>query len=246
MKITIPKPCHENWEAMTPEEKGRFCSVCSKTVQDFTIASDKEIIDVLAHSSDYICGNFYESQLNRNLHHSYINSVLMKFAVGFILTAGGLVSVHAQKNTGSDTLKTEEIKDAVILECNPQKDKKLLGATSVIPGDLLVNTKGEISGEIIEKSSGGAFGQMPKDTAAYRMMIRGAMSSVDRGNGEPLYILDGKVIDHTAFVNLDQSLIKGITILTAKEASKLFSGKAQNGVIIITTKKKSKGKRDQL
>jgi hypothetical protein len=44
MKITIPKPCHENWENMTPDEKGRFCAVCSKTVRDFSKVPDDEII----------------------------------------------------------------------------------------------------------------------------------------------------------------------------------------------------------
>ena len=65
MKITIPTPCHENWETMTREEKGRFCSVCSKTVRDFTAASDEENIDVVSNSTEEICGNFYEIQLDR-------------------------------------------------------------------------------------------------------------------------------------------------------------------------------------
>ena len=34
MNIKIPKPCHANWETMTPEEKGRFCSACHKNVID--------------------------------------------------------------------------------------------------------------------------------------------------------------------------------------------------------------------
>ncbi|WP_294302493.1 hypothetical protein [uncultured Chryseobacterium sp.] len=31
-KIKIAKPCTENWELMSPQEKGRFCSVCYKCV----------------------------------------------------------------------------------------------------------------------------------------------------------------------------------------------------------------------
>src|SRR5215813_13543610 len=105
MKITIPTPCHENWETMTTEEKGRFCSVCSKTVRDFTAAPDDEIIDVFSNATEEICGHFYESQLNRNLQYSFINSVFLKFAAGFILTTGGLVSVQAQQQLTNDTLK---------------------------------------------------------------------------------------------------------------------------------------------
>ena len=104
MEITLSHPCHENWETMTPQEKGRFCSVCSKTVRDFTNDSDDEVLDFFSEpASKNTCGNFYESKLNRNMQYSFINSLLSKFAVGFILTATGIVSLNAQKK---DSVKT--------------------------------------------------------------------------------------------------------------------------------------------
>ncbi len=101
MKIIIPAPCHENWDSMTPDEKGRFCSVCSKTVRDFRNAPDEEIIDAFSGSSENICGNFNETQLERDLRYSFINSIFIKFAVGFILTSGGFVSLEAQQKNVS-------------------------------------------------------------------------------------------------------------------------------------------------
>lgn len=65
-QIHLPKPCHENWNAMTAEEKGRFCQSCHKTVYDFTKSSDRQIIAHLdAHPKT--CGRFLASQLDRNL-----------------------------------------------------------------------------------------------------------------------------------------------------------------------------------
>lgn len=59
-KLTIPKPCNENWNKMTPDEKGRFCSSCSKTVVDFTKKSTKEIQDYLIEKNGQrVCGHFY-------------------------------------------------------------------------------------------------------------------------------------------------------------------------------------------
>ncbi|MGY8908728.1 MAG: hypothetical protein ACKVIG_02545, partial [Flavobacteriales bacterium] len=64
-KITIPKPCHENWNAMTPKDKGKFCKSCSKTVVDFTKKSPSEIKQYLIeHKSERVCGHFYKKQLD--------------------------------------------------------------------------------------------------------------------------------------------------------------------------------------
>lgn len=66
MQIHLPKPCHENWDAMTLEQKGRFCQSCQKTVYDFTAASDRQLIAHLQIDPG-TCGRFLVSQLDRNL-----------------------------------------------------------------------------------------------------------------------------------------------------------------------------------
>jgi TonB-dependent SusC/RagA subfamily outer membrane receptor len=50
----------------------------------------------------------------------------------------------------------------------------------------------------------------------------------------PLYIVDGKEADST--ITMDQDSIKSIEILKDAAAKKLYGDKANNGVIIITTK----------
>ncbi len=63
--IAIPKPCHENWNAMTPNEKGRFCNACSKTVIDFTKMKPSEIQNVLHENrNNRICGHIRQEQLD--------------------------------------------------------------------------------------------------------------------------------------------------------------------------------------
>ena len=42
-KITIPEPCHEDWNKMSPKDNGRFCLSCTKTVVDFTSMLPEEI-----------------------------------------------------------------------------------------------------------------------------------------------------------------------------------------------------------
>ena len=63
-KLYIPEPCSENWESMSPQEKGRFCSVCSKCVIDFTQKKPQEIQQLIEEKGDtQVCGRFYNYQL---------------------------------------------------------------------------------------------------------------------------------------------------------------------------------------
>ena len=65
IKISIPKPCHEDWNKMTPNEKGSFCGKCCKTVVDFTNKSAEEIKNTLiTESGKKVCGRFMSNQLD--------------------------------------------------------------------------------------------------------------------------------------------------------------------------------------
>jgi len=44
--FSIPKPCSENWNEMTPTEKGAFCQKCAHEVHDVTRKSNAEIKDL--------------------------------------------------------------------------------------------------------------------------------------------------------------------------------------------------------
>ncbi len=65
--ISIPKPCHEDWNKMNPNNEGKFCNSCSKTVVDFTKMNKEQIHTYFKQKSgENTCGHFYASQLEEN------------------------------------------------------------------------------------------------------------------------------------------------------------------------------------
>lgn len=61
-KISIPEPCQENWDKMTPKDNGRFCMSCTKTVVDFTEMLPEEIQQYFILNKNF-CGRFRNAQL---------------------------------------------------------------------------------------------------------------------------------------------------------------------------------------
>lgn len=55
-KFTVPKPCHEKWENMLPEEKDRFCTSCQTKVYDFSQSADHEIQEIYEREKGNVCG----------------------------------------------------------------------------------------------------------------------------------------------------------------------------------------------
>lgn len=57
--IDIPEPCHADWDAMRPEDRGRFCFECSKTVHDLSAMTKDEARTFLRRNAcNDICVSF--------------------------------------------------------------------------------------------------------------------------------------------------------------------------------------------
>ena len=66
LQLSIPEPCHENWQQMTPTQQGRFCNACAKEVIDFSSMTDIQVLNYftnLTHAN--VCGRALPEQLDR-------------------------------------------------------------------------------------------------------------------------------------------------------------------------------------
>lgn len=142
-----------------------------------------------------------------------------------------------------------------------RSEKSLTYATQQVSGEDLTRVKstnlmnslnGKVAGLTISPSASGVGGSV-------KVILRGSRSA--NGNNQPLYVIDGVPITNSAnangqindtyggnpeggdgISNLNPEDIASITMLQGASAAALYGSQAQNGVILITTKKGKAGK----
>lgn len=138
-KITIPKPCHENWDIMTPNENGRFCLSCSKTVVDFTSMVPDEIQHFFVQNqNNKICGRFRKSQLDSvivqipsRVLYAQTNYYKMFLLALFIAMGTTLFSCADKEGNKKKIDKVEVVKDTI------KTEHTAVGKTRIGPNDSL-------------------------------------------------------------------------------------------------------------
>ena len=161
------------------------------------------------------------------------------------------------------TEDAQNLNEVVVTALGIKRQKKELGyAVQDVKGDQLSKVittnvasglSGRIAGVDVSLPATGIGGSS-------RVIIRG-ISSIGESN-QPLYIVDGVPIDNSGLNNdsaaaskwfdgrdngdgissLNPNNIESLTVLKGAAASALYGSRALNGVILITTKKGSKGK----
>lgn len=168
-KLTIPKPCNEDWNKMTPNQKGKFCSSCSKTVVDFTKKTSKEIEDYLRKKrGQRVCGHFYRKQLDSIVIQFpeeifYRSLTFQKLFIVVLLFTMGTTLFSCKNDTGKiqkidkieiidSVVKTDNIKEVVVnkpvksilTKDSIKKKSKIVPPPPSIQGITIIETTGEL------------------------------------------------------------------------------------------------------
>ncbi len=149
-KVTIPKPCREDWNKMTSNKKGKFCDVCTKTVIDFTNKSTNEIQDILLKNHDKrVCGHFYKSQL-ATINIEIPNFIFKKqysqvriFALALLVTMGTSL-MSCQTDGKVKKIESVDIVDSIPKTKKIKKDSILIDKPVIPKKPQNINLKGII------------------------------------------------------------------------------------------------------
>ena len=163
LRLTIAEPCHENWDAMSPVEKGKFCGSCQKQVVDFSNMSDRLVAEFFKKpSTGSVCGRFMTDQLDRDIEIPRKRIPWVKYFFQFALPAFLLsIKASAQKTQGKikvNTVSADTTRRTVFAEQNrtlgmvvrPDNFKPFMGDTIVKPVKEPVQTiKGDLDIKIV-------------------------------------------------------------------------------------------------
>lgn len=162
------------------------------------------------------------------------------------ITSVGMQPIEVMITDGplqvSLTRTTSKLDEVVVVGYGTQKRSVLTGAISSVKAKDLENApngrveqalQGRVAGVTIAQNSG-----QPGSSSTIR--VRGVTTF--GGGNNPLWVVDGVVIDAGAIGYLNQSDIESIEVLKDAASAAIYGTRAATGVILVTTKKGKAGR----
>ncbi len=123
LQLSIPEPCHEDWNQMTPTDKGRFCASCQKDVVDFTNMNNAQLIKFFRKkASSNVCGRFYNDQLNTEIPIPTKRIPWAKYF--FQITLPAFIASGKLMAQGAPKMLLKENKDVIVVIAGGVKKKE--------------------------------------------------------------------------------------------------------------------------
>jgi CarboxypepD_reg-like domain/Secretion system C-terminal sorting domain len=162
IQLSIAEPCHENWENMSPVDKGKFCGSCQKQVVDFSTMSDRLVAEFFKKpSTGSVCGRFMSDQLEREIEIPRKRIPWVKYFFQIALPALFISKASAQKTMGKmiakpvtkDTVKIPELRTLGLVA--PRINNKPVcidTADIMVKGDIAIVETKPITGRVIDEN----------------------------------------------------------------------------------------------
>lgn len=146
--ISIPKPCHEDWNKMTPDAKGAFCGSCQKSVYDFSNKSDEEILEVFEKKGkEKVCGRFTPSQLSRpvvTFGNASITNRLAVFAYALLMVFGSALFIgteaFGQGIKGEANVRMGKVRVKAVEQVTQVEKDTIVQENKAVPAVCGINT----------------------------------------------------------------------------------------------------------
>ena len=242
LQLTIPKPCHENWDNMTPVQQGKFCGSCQKQVVDFSDMNDRQVAEFFKKpTTGSVCGRFMTDQLDRSIEIPRKRIPWLKYFFQFALPAF-LVSIKAsaQKTQGTVAI-IKTTKDTTKIPKHPllmgKVARPLMGDVAFIP-EKVTKLSGTIQLKVVDEKGN------PVSYASIETGVIGKGGVADK-NG--LYNLDKSILNINAQLFVSSAgyerkavPVKTISGLTGKYTVVLQTKGWLNEVVITTACTKRK------
>jgi TonB-linked SusC/RagA family outer membrane protein len=162
-------------------------------------------------------------------------SVLVFSSIGYV-TQGITVGTQTVINVTlvSDVKALQEV---VVTGYTSQRKRDITGSVGVVETSKLTAIPvGNVSAQLQGRTSGVTVTSSGQPGESGKVRIRG-FSSFE--NNDPLYIVDG--VPTQDINSLNPNDVESLTVLKDAGAASVYGSRASNGVIVITTKKGSKG-----
>lgn len=158
LRISIPDPCHQEWEKMTPVAKGRFCDSCQKKVIDFSRSSDREIVRAFAKDEN-LCGRFLDTQLDRDLIvTTEKNSWWIAASAAVLSLMTGTIEAVAQTNVvaeQTEAINPENPTQILSIRGNVSDEAGALPGTTISVKDSTISTQTDMDGNFTIEAMAG-------------------------------------------------------------------------------------------
>ena len=162
-----------------------------------------------------------------------------------VLERGTTNGVNTDATTVQVTLAedAELLDDVVVVGYGTMRKSDLTGSTTSLRSDAITSTLAANPLEALQgKSSGLAVFNNLRPGEVPTLRIRGT-ASINSGN-DPLYVVDGFALVDGDLNDINAADIEAIEILKDASATAIYGSRGANGVVMITTKKGSEGRKN--